>query len=155
MPAGQPTSYKEDYEEQAFKLCLLGSTDKDLANFFNVCEATINNWKKDYPQFLESIKKGKDEADSKVAASLYNRALGYSHPEDKIFNANGSEMIVPTTKHYPPDTAAAIFWLKNRQKESWRDKQETEHSGVIGISDLSNEALDARLAALAESQSED
>ena len=41
-------------------------------------------------------------------------------------------MIVPTTKHYPPDTTAAIFWLKNRQKSKWRDKQDHEISGPDG-----------------------
>jgi hypothetical protein len=32
---------------------------------------------------------------------------------------------VPYTERYPPDTAAAIFWLKNRQPKHWRDKVET------------------------------
>lgn len=27
---------------------------------------------------------------------------------------------------------AQIFWLKNRAKDRWKDKQEYEHSGVIG-----------------------
>jgi len=35
-------------------------------------------------------------------------------------------LIVPTVKHYPPDTTAAIFWLKNRQPAKWREKQEVE-----------------------------
>ena len=33
-------------------------------------------------------------------------------------------------KHYAPDATAAIFWLKNRQPDKWRDKQEVEQSGV-------------------------
>lgn len=28
-----------------------------------------------------------------------------------------------------PDTTAAIFWLKNRRPDLWRDKQHTELSG--------------------------
>jgi len=148
MPAGRPTKYEEAYAEQAFKLCLLGSTDVQLADFFEVTESTINKWKIDYPEFSESLKKGKNEADAKVAESLYNRALGYSHPEDKIFNANGEEMIVPTTKHYPPDTSAGIFWLKNRQKDKWRDKQEREVDITLSVSDMSSEAIDARIAEL-------
>ena len=27
-------------------------------------------------------------------------------------------------KHYPPDSTAAIFWLKNRQPKVWRDRVE-------------------------------
>lgn len=137
MPAGRPTKYKSEYAEQAFKLCLLGATDDRLADFFEVAESTLHLWKKENPEFSEAIKRGKDEADAKVAESLYNRALGYSHPEDKIFNVQGKggpePMIVPTIKHYPPDATSAIFWLKNRQKEKWRDKTEVETNGSVTI----------------------
>ena len=50
--------------------------------------------------------------------------MGYEHKEDKIFNNNGEALVVGTTKYYAPDTTAAIFWLKNRQPELWRDKPE-------------------------------
>lgn len=129
---GRPTIYKIDYNEQAYKLCLLGATDKDLADFFGVTEQTINNWKNDYPDFFVSIKRGKDIADANVADRLYQRATGYEHPEDQIFQFQGQPVIVPTKKHYAPDTAAAIFWLKNRQSAKWRDKVETEISGPNG-----------------------
>lgn len=131
--AGRPTKYKKEYNEQTYKLCLLGATDKDLADFFHVTESTINKWKIDHPEFSESIQRGKIKADSEVAESLYKRAIGYSHPEDKIFQYEGEPVIVPTTKHYPPDTAAAFIWLKNRQSGKWRDKHEVEHSGGIDI----------------------
>ena len=114
--------------EQVYKLCLLGATDKQLADFLNVSEATINNWKENDNEFLESIKKGKLIADSEIAHSLYHRAKGYSHPEDRIFNDSGTPLIVPTIKHYPPDTAAAFIWMKNRQPDTWRDKQEVENT---------------------------
>lgn len=123
--AGRPTDYKVEYVEQAFRLCLLGATDKDMADFFDVCEDTINEWKKVHPEFSESLKRGKIKADAEVANSLYHRALGYEHPEDKIFCTNGEVTTVETIKHYPPDTAAAFIWLKNRA--GWRDKQEVFH----------------------------
>ncbi|MBP2643433.1 MAG: terminase [Firmicutes bacterium] len=131
-PGGRPSKYKPECNIQAYKLCLLGATDKQLADFFDVEEKTVNNWKEEYPEFLQSIKTGKDEADAAIAESLFHRAKGFSHPEDKIFNDDGTPLIVPTTKHYPPDTAACIFWLKNRQKAQWRDKVETELTGADG-----------------------
>lgn len=128
----RPTKYKSEFAEQARKYCLLGAIDKDLAVFFEVDELTINRWKDAHPEFCKALKEGKDEADAKVADRLFNRALGYSHPEDKIFNNNGIPMVVPTMKHYPPDTTACIFWLKNRQKDQWRDKQDHELTGKDG-----------------------
>ena len=133
MPAGRPTKYKKKYAEQTRKLCLLGAIDKELADFFEVEEKTINNWKEEFPDFLQSLKSGKELADAEVASKLYHRANGYEHKEDKIFNDNGIPLVVPTTKHYPPDTTAAIFWLKNRQPKRWRDKQDVEHSGKLGV----------------------
>lgn len=123
---GRPTDYKEEYAEQGYRLCLLGAIDKDLADFFEVSEATINNWKIAHPEFLESIKRGKQIADTQVADRLYQRALGYEH-EDLYLTQYQGEIVEKTiTKHYPPDTTAAIFWLKNRQPSKWRDRTETD-----------------------------
>lgn len=126
---GAPTKYNVKYNKQAYKLSLMGATDADLADIFDVTETTINNWKEAHPKFFESIKKGKADADSNVAVSLYKRANGYSHPDVDVKVVDGEIVETPLTKHYPPDTAAAIFWLKNRQPKKWRDKQEVENTG--------------------------
>ena len=81
---GRPTEYRPEYNEQARKLCLLGATDAQLADFFGVSETTINNWKLAHPEFLESLKAGKEKADALVAHALYHRAIGYKHDAVKI-----------------------------------------------------------------------
>lgn len=149
---GRPTEYKEEYNEQVVKLCRLGATDKEIADFFDVTEQTINNWKSAHPLFFESIKKGKVLADAEIANSLYHRAKGYSHDAVKIFPSGGEvkdengnivkgPLLVPYVEHYPPDTVAAIFWLKNRrgkikqeEGQRWADKQEItgEGGGPLG-----------------------
>lgn len=132
-PVGRPSEYKPEYAEQARKLCLLGATDAEMADFFNVTETTINNWKNDFPEFFESIKKGKLLADANVADRLYQRAMGYEAPDVDIRVVDGQIIETPLTKYYPPDTPAAIFWLKNRQKAKWRDKLENEVSGNLNV----------------------
>ena len=124
---GRPSAYKKEYTEQAYNYCLLGATDKDLALFFSVSEQTINAWKNNHPEFLESLKRGKEQADAVIASKLFHRAKGYEHPD--IVTASFQGIITDVkkvTKYYPPDTTAAIFWLKNRQPDKWRDKQEIE-----------------------------
>jgi DNA-binding XRE family transcriptional regulator len=128
----RPSSYKAEYAEQARKLCLLGATDKELADFFEVSEQTVNAWKSAHAEFLESIKKGKSQADSEVADKLYRRACGYEHPEIDLRVVGGEIVETPITKIYAPDTVAAIFWLKNRQRGKWRDKIEQEVTGADG-----------------------
>lgn len=124
MAGGRPTDYRVEYAEQARKLCLLGATDVKLADFFEVSEVTINSWKHKHPEFLKSLREGKMIADANVAESLYNRAIGYSHQEEKVFNNQGEILTHETVKHYAPDPQSAIFWLKTRQPEQWREKQE-------------------------------
>lgn len=145
----RPTEYKDDYCEQVEKLCKLGATDGEIADFFDVEESTINNWKIAHPEFLESIKKGKIIADAEVAHSLHKRAKGYQYDEvtyekigageDQIeVGEEGMEAVKQdifkkkvVTKEVPPDVAAANIWLKNRRgrvkqgAQRWADKVET------------------------------
>lgn len=123
---GRPTDYKDEYTELAYKYCLLGATDETLAEYFDVCEKTINNWKIEYPEFLQSIKRGKHVADAEIAHSLYHRAKGYEHDDIHISNYQGDITQTPIIKHYPPDTGAAFIWLKNRA--SWQDKSSVDQN---------------------------
>ena len=132
-PGGRPTEYKESYPDQVYKLCLLGATDKEIADFFGVSEQTLNTWKDKHKEFLESLMRGKMLADANVAKSLYHRALGYKHIETITATFQGKITdTMDVTKHYPPDTPAATLWLKNRQPTKWRDTQNIEVSGVNG-----------------------
>lgn len=124
---GRPTAYKPEYCELAKNYCLLGAIDTDLARFFGVVESTINKWKIDFPEFSESLKEGREMADSMVAQRLFTRAIGYSHVDTKFATFEGQITDAKEyIKHYAPDTVACIFWLKNRRPDLWRDKQEIE-----------------------------
>ena len=138
---GRPSSFKPEYVEQVYRLSLLGLTDKEMAVFFGVSDTCFDNWKLKYPEFMGSIKNGKENADGKVTESLYKRALGYSHPEDKVFNNNGEALIVPTIKHYPPDTGAIIFWLCNRTHGKWKNQKYDNGNGDADTNGTMQELL--------------
>lgn len=132
MAGGRPSKFKSEYAKQAEKLCNLGATDEDLADFFQVSIRTINNWKSEHPQFLQSLKGGKDQADDRVERSLYQRAVGYTHDSTHFSSFQGSVTETPFRNHCPPDVTAQIFWLKNRKPELWRDRQSHELTGKDG-----------------------
>ena len=140
MPAGRPTAFKPEYVEQAKKLAELGATDRELAEFFYVSESTLYLWKHTQPEFSEALKLGKEASDARVVQSLYRRAIGYSHDAVKIMTVDGSVQEVPYVEHYPPDTTAGIFWLKNRDPERWRDKRELEVSMDESLANRLNSA---------------
>lgn len=132
MPAGRRSKYKPEFVAQAVKLCQLGATDLEIADFFDVDVSTLNRWKHEHEEFRTSIKSGKDDADERVERSLYARAMGYEHPDVDI-RVIGQEIIqTPIRKFYPPDTTAAIFWLKNRRPAEWRDQKGVEVTGAGG-----------------------
>lgn len=132
--AGRPTKYRPEYADQAYKLCLLGHTDEELAGFFEVDVATIHRWKAAHEEFRDALKRGKDVADAEVSVSLYKRATGYEQPNTiKVFSYEGEAFFSePYTEYYPPDPTSMIFWLKNRQKAKWRDKIDHTHAGHDG-----------------------
>lgn len=146
MPAGRPTAYLPEYAQQATKYCLLGATDAQLADLFDVSETTINNWKSEFPEFLESIRAGKRVADAEVAASLFNRARGAQYTTQQAFKvkrikfneagkkiAEDEEVVtVPVEVVEAPDTTACSFWLKNRKAEGWSEKVTSEITGKNG-----------------------
>jgi transcriptional regulator with XRE-family HTH domain len=122
---GRPEK-QPDFNKMVTGLCLMGYTDAQLAEYIGISTRTLTRWKKSKPDFCLAIKEGRDAADAKVCASLYERACGYSHPEEKIFTYLGTVIRVETTKHYPPETAAIAFWLKNRHPELWKDYKHVE-----------------------------
>lgn len=105
MPAGRPTTYKPEYAQMAKDFCLIGMTDCQLAEHLNISERTLNTWKKQFPEFLQSINEGKFHADIEVVKSLYQQAL------------KGS-------------TLAAMYWMNNRGRiYGWSQKQQVEVHG--------------------------
>lgn len=135
---GRPTAYKAEYAGQAKKLCALGATDADLADFFGVAVRTIWNWSTRHEKFLQGLRTGKDVADDRVERSLYHKAIGYTFESVKVFMPAGAKepVYAPIKEHVPPDTTACIFWLKNRRKAEWRDKVDHEHTGSVEITKI-------------------
>lgn len=121
--AGQPTLYREEYNEQVFKLCLLGAKDKEIADFFEVSLATISNWKNEHPKFLESIKDGKTKADMEVANSLFKKATGF---EREVVTVDENGKVSKRVEYHPADHRSIAFWLTNRQRDKFTERQQVE-----------------------------
>lgn len=128
---GRPPKYQPSFAAQAAKLCALGATNADLADFFEVSIRTIERWTSEHESFCRALKEAKATADERVERSLYQRAVGYTFDSEKIMSVRGEAVRLPTREHVPPDVTAQIFWLKNRRPAEWRDKQELEHSGEV------------------------
>ena len=155
---GQPTKYDPSkHIKLVHEMALLGAKDVDIARAFQIDATTLYNWKREHPEFFQSWKEGQLNADAHMAASLYKKGTGYDRIAQKAFMPAGATepVIAEVVEHYPPDTAAAIIWLKNRQPHLWRDfksvdmRVQHEHS----INEQTQEFLSSMLATLAEDDS--
>lgn len=109
-----------------------GLTDEQIAKNLDIVPSTLYEWKRQYSEISEALKKGKEVVDIEVENALLKRALGYSYEENKVEVSEEGTKVTKTIKEVVPDTTAQIFWLKNRRPDRWRDKQDIEHSGQIG-----------------------
>lgn len=139
---GRPSKYDElknsdkSFLKKITQFCLLGMTNADLAAYFEVHVTAIDQWLRDKPEFLGAVKKGREQADAKVAKALFKRATGYTCKEVtrelRKVPAVGAEGMTITDalvvtkeveKEIAPDTLACTVWLNNRQRGTGRWKQ--------------------------------
>lgn len=118
--------FTDDMKKKLKLLTRAGLKITDIIFILGICTKTYYNWKEKNKKFFENIEDWKNEADVEVEISLRDRALGYSHPETKVQYDSKNKKWVKTEimKYHPPDATSAIFWLKNRQPEKWKDRRE-------------------------------
>lgn len=145
MKTGRPTRYDEDeHPKIARKLTGEGKTCRDLAELFEVNPDTITEWQNKHPEFSVAIKLGREEACDKVERALMERAVGYSHEAVKILVVDNEVVRENYTEHYPPETAAASLFLRNRRAKEWTDKTAVEHTGKVTLETVAERLLKAR-----------
>ena len=139
---GRPTKYQPKYCKQVVELLHAGFTEKEIADFFEVSPDTITEWKNRYPKFKEAIQTGRMKPVGKVAAKLYERAIGYTYeevyyekimPEEELPGLEGTGAVTQdlyrvkvVKKYLPPDVNAQRIYLNNRASKHWGEKQQVE-----------------------------
>ena len=133
--------YYEDRNRQIFKLALLGLKIKEMADVIGIKKNLLEKWMDKYPELKESYEAGMIQASANVASALYHKAIGFSHPEQKVFMNKVKEfdpvtgkvikeynepMIVDVMKHYPPDFASMNKFLMVKEPTKWNDNFKLE-----------------------------
>jgi hypothetical protein len=102
---------------------------------------TLWRWRGEYPEFAEAFRIAKEQMSDRIEASLAHRAIGYTYDSEKIMIAKGEVVRVPIKEHIPPDVQAQQFWLTNRRRGEWRNRQEIEVGAPGEFERLSDEEL--------------
>ena len=122
-----------------------GLTEEQIAENMGICRDTLYEWKKQFSDISDTLKKGKEIIDRQVENALLKRALGYEYEEvsEKYELGILTERKV-TKKQVVPDTTAQIFWLKNRKPIDWKDKRNSDDiEDTSTVDDGFMEALNA------------
>jgi hypothetical protein len=128
---GRPSDFSPDMCEQAHNYCLLGATNDELAQFFDVSPRTIDRWIAERADFGDAVHSGRVAADARVARGLYVRAIGYDRTIERTAIVAGELKTVTSTIHYPANVQACIFWLRNRRRQTWRDVPNNPASNTV------------------------
>lgn len=134
-PGGRPTRYHAEWiPKYAASLVRQGLTYAQIAKELGIARSTFNKWLTEKPEFSEALEKAQEAPNDQVRRALFERAIGFEHPEEKIqYDQQRGEFVrTMTTKKYPPETAAAKFWLINKAPDEFAERQEVEHSGPDG-----------------------
>lgn len=137
------SKYNPEYHDTwAWSLAIKGSTNEEIAEAFGINVRTFIRWKNQNESLAKAVEEGKNQADANVEKSLYQRAIGYEVTDtertidmDKDGNPKPVR-IKTTTKQIAPDTMACMYWLNNRQRKHWSQRQELDLTANKGEDDV-------------------
>jgi hypothetical protein len=124
------SKYQPSFTIDARRIMGEGKCEYDVAQALEVHPDTFSQWKKDHEPLRLAIEAGRQDSYNRAERALFERAIGYSHPEEKLLvvsNGQGQGSSVErhkTTQHYPPDPTALKYYLGNKRPDQWKDRHE-------------------------------
>ena len=126
---------KESHKTTQSKKRMLEAMIKCLGNVSNAALISkVSRWM--HYEWLRKDKKYKKEIEDIVEmaldfveSKLFERINGYEHKDIHFSDYQGMVTETPYMKHYPPDVASMLFYLKTRGKHrGYIEKQEVDHT---------------------------
>jgi len=105
------SKYQDNFPELVEAYDKEGMTDEQIFKKLGLSRNCFYKYLKEHDDLRDALKRGKVQPDDEVEGSLFKSAMGFTGP-------NGT--------YYPPNPTSLIFWLKNRRREKWRDKQDVD-----------------------------
>jgi hypothetical protein len=131
---GRPTLYTPEKCAEAEKWLSQGYSKEATAGRLGICRTTLYLWCQEYPEFLNSIKKGLDK--------------GLAFIEQRLI-ALMSGQKVEGFDHSKCNVTAIIFVLKTRHHEIYGEKMKLEH--LSNVENLSDDELNTKIKLLEKS----
>ncbi len=130
---GRPSNYPALDHEMVLRFAQQGLTNEQIYGLLGIGKTAFYDYLKEYPEFANALKAGQSNGIEFAKRTLFQRATGYSHPEEKIFCHDGQIVRTQTIKHYAPDTTALIFYLINKAGGEYKDTRHIQASGGVDL----------------------
>lgn len=131
---GRPNTYDpKRYPAIAAAFARDGKSQSEIARIFGISRDTLHDWTRKYPEFSDSLRETREQADGRVTASLFQKAVGYEVEEiEQSIDEKGRKRLKKTKRHIQGDVTAQKYWLANRRPAEWREKVDHQHTGKDG-----------------------
>ena len=139
---GRKSKYETNVQPRLLEIaawCRDGLTDEEIADKLDISHESFYKYKREFPEFTDTLKETKEIADIKVENSLNKNANGYDYVEQtvvmkkEVIYKDGKKVkevtypeVVPIIKHKEAETKAQQFWLQNRKPDKWRNQAQFE-----------------------------
>jgi hypothetical protein len=132
-PGGRPTDYSEELVNSLCSQIALGNSLRKICEAEDMpCIATIYVWFQKHPGFIEQYARAKGDSGDSDADKIEEIA-------EKVL----SGVYEPAAARVAID---AFKWTASKKiPKKYGDRQHIEHSGKIGLADLTNEELAKKL----------
>lgn len=119
MPAGRPTDYTPTLGGEILSLMAEGLSLAAAAAELGIHRQRVYDWVDKYPEFSDTVKLAQAKRQLFLERRLLSADVG-------------------------PVVTSTIFALKNAGAADWREKQELEHSGEVGVKVVINRFTDSK-----------
>lgn len=127
--------------------------NKEIAEALNISVTTFYREMKRNPEFKNAYEAGIENRKYELEKALYKRATGFEGQEiETVKDGEGNivkQKIIDKT--YVPDTAAAIFALKNVYSDKYKEVVQTQTDININVNQI-HQLTDDELAKIANAQ---
>ena len=137
------SAYHPGFDRRATDYCLLGATNEELAQLFGVSVSAIQKWLVARPSFARAVRKGREEADARVARSMFRAATGLKLKDVRTRLGENGQVLekTETIKEQAPNVNAGTLWLTNRRGDRWRDRMVVDAGDSFDLAELVKEAM--------------
>ena len=129
--AGRTSKYETNVLpniDKIYEMAVNGCNDKEICEAIDISRTAFYEYLQDEckVKLLDTLKKAREQSVKIVENALFKKATGYDYEEETTeYRVIEGERVEVSRrkfkKHSVPDTAAAIFILKNRMKETYQN----------------------------------